>query len=442
MQAPRFLTTLLLSVLMIGAFTAPAPAQTVDEEVFVVVQAGRIITVAGEEIEDGEIVIVDGEIRLVGRDLDYPPNATIIDARDQVVMPGMVHARSRYGLTGYRRSGVHSNYDVADEVNWDEIDTEDLLKNGFTAVCLIPDGDVIPGMARVYRTAGPEDQRVLAKTPYLRVSMDNPGRDKQVLRNAFKKARSEIEKVEKARKEWEEKQKKAQEAEKKKQQQEQDKKGQSAQQDEGDGKNGGDAEDDKPEEFKPPATDPAHERIIALLREEATYPLLIEVNGASELLHAWDVLENEDVPYKLFLGRGGGSDYNYVIDRLEEEKLAILTIPSMGYLPQTATRFNYPAELVLAGCEPAFVPAADFAGAFEAYREVIATAVRAGLPREDAIHAMTAAAAEFVGVGDRLGAIEKGKHADLVFLDGDPVDPLSRVRRVMVLGEIVWEAEE
>ena len=41
---------------------------------------------------------------------------------------------------------------------------------------------------------------------------------------------------------------------------------------------------------------------------------------------------------------------------------------------------------------------------------------------------------------DRLGTIEKGKDADLVFLNGDPLATDTRVTRVMTFGEIAWEA--
>ena len=42
-------------------------ARAQDAERIVVVKAGRIITVTGEEIERGEIVIRDGKIELVDR---------------------------------------------------------------------------------------------------------------------------------------------------------------------------------------------------------------------------------------------------------------------------------------------------------------------------------------------------------------------------------------
>ncbi len=73
------------------------------------------------------------------------------------------------------------------------------------------------------------------------------------------------------------------------------------------------------------------------------------------------------------------------------------------------------------------------------FRARLADLVRAGLPRDQALKAVTLNAAKALGMEDRLGSIEKGKDADLIFLDGDPLGPQNRLTRVMTLGEIVWE---
>ena len=55
---------------------------------------------------------------------------------------------------------------------------------------------------------------------------------------------------------------------------------------------------------------------------------------------------------------------------------------------------------------------------------------------------MTLNVATAFGVADRFGSIEEGKAADLVFIDGDVLDPLARVTRVMIGGEVVWTKED
>ena len=65
---------------------------------------------------------------------------------------------------------------------------------------------------------------------------------------------------------------------------------------------------------------------------------------------------------------------------------------------------------------------------------------RAGMPALDVIRAVTINAAEMLGWGDRIGAIEPGKFADLVAVAGDPIadtSELERVRFVMKDGRVV-----
>lgn len=56
--------------------------------------------------------------------------------------------------------------------------------------------------------------------------------------------------------------------------------------------------------------------------------------------------------------------------------------------------------------------------------------VEAGIPPMDAIRAGTTVAARLIGYGDRLGTIEKGKLADLISVEGNPVAEIRNMRRV------------
>lgn len=431
------------------ASTATAQA----DEQFTVIKAGRIITVSGEEITDGEIVIVDGKVRLVGRNLEYPAAATVIDARRQTVMPGMIHLRSRAGLPGYTRSGVHTDWHVNDELYLDEIDFSEHLRHGFTSVCLMPAGTGLPGMSAVYRTAGPRESRLLQKDAYLRVTMSNTGTDKPVLRGAIRKAKEEIAKVAKARQEWEEKRRAEQ------QQQQQQQGGQSGGTGGGGGGGAGSgaaptqqppqpqpgqqppAPPATPAQFTPPAIDKSHEPLMNLIEKKAAHPLVLEVSSASDVLHAFDVLKEEpNLPVRMYVGvRSQSNDLHYVLPLLAERKTPLLVEPFISSIAETTIRFNLPAELAANGCDITFVPPSDASVSMRNFRATTADVVRAGLPRNIAIKALTLNQARFVGLDSRLGTIEKGKDADLIFLDGDVLDPASRVKRVMIGGEIVWE---
>lgn len=442
----------------LAAGFAATPVTAGDEESFVVVKAGRVITVSGEEISRGEIVIIDGKIRLVGVGLDYPADATIIDARDQTVMPGWVHPSSRHGLLGYSRNGVAGNQSVNDEVMLETIDFDPFLKAGYTAVGLRPDGGGIPGTMSVYRTGAPDDldpllgeSRMLRELSALRIGMASPARDKNIVRGAIGKAKAELEKIVKAREEFDKKQaeekKKAEEAAKTK-------------------KDGDDEEGEEKEEaeFKPPATDATHQPLMDWLEEKLTVRPLIELGGASTLLHLEEVMAaDEKLRSNLYLA--ASSSTVEIVDRLAERDAIVVTTMSMTTMPQTSTVFNLAGALDAAGASLALTPesigggfggfrgrggrgggggapaaqAADATASMQSARSRLGSLVRAGLSRETAIKAVTLHPAMVLGVDKRIGSIEAGKDADLIFLSGDPVDPVSTVERVMILGRIVWE---
>jgi len=66
-----------------------------------------------------------------------------------------------------------------------------------------------------------------------------------------------------------------------------------------------------------------------------------------------------------------------------------------------------------------------------------ALAVKGGLDIYDALKAITINPAVILGIDDKVGSIEKGKHADLVLYDGNPLEILSRAEMVVVNGIIV-----
>jgi hypothetical protein len=347
---------------------------------------------------------------------------------------------------------VHGDWKASSEVYLSQIRFDDLLEAGYTAVCFVPDGTDVPGVAAVYRTAGPDDQRLLLEGAYLRANPEWAEKGKENLREAFKKANEEIEKVKKAREEWEKKQKEKKDKEQKK---DEDKPEPPKEEKKEDGKTAdvptstaklqpeqlsGAKEGKEAEEFKPPTIDAKYQPLVDLIQHKEGVRLLVEIFRASDLHHLDDVLSRyEGITPVLYLGTSRQTDYHYVVDALGKRKAAVILYPWIHFLPDTRTRYNLMKELFAAGCSVSAAPA--WGQDKEEYlniRERLADLVRAGLPRADAMKSLTLNPANAIGVGKRLGSIEKDKDADLVFLDGDPLDSHSRVTRVMILGEFVW----
>jgi cytosine/adenosine deaminase-related metal-dependent hydrolase len=73
----------------------------------------------------------------------------------------------------------------------------------------------------------------------------------------------------------------------------------------------------------------------------------------------------------------------------------------------------------------------------DALRFSAAACVRAGLDRDVAWSALSARAAEIAGVSDRVGRLARGLDADVVLWSGHPLDLASRVEAVLVDGLLV-----
>lgn len=58
---------------------------------------------------------------------------------------------------------------------------------------------------------------------------------------------------------------------------------------------------------------------------------------------------------------------------------------------------------------------------------------------EEALSTITINSAEILGLGNRIGSIEKGKDADIVILDGSPFDTFTNTLYTIIDGEIVYK---
>ncbi|MEA4811101.1 MAG: amidohydrolase [Anaerolineaceae bacterium] len=60
---------------------------------------------------------------------------------------------------------------------------------------------------------------------------------------------------------------------------------------------------------------------------------------------------------------------------------------------------------------------------------------KAGLPESEAFRSITIVPAQILGIDDKVGSIEPGKDADLVFWDRHPFDLYAQVKKVMINGQ-------
>lgn len=432
-KLPRAAALPPLIVLIAGLLVAPLQAQDAEadgEERFAVVLAGKIITISGKDVDQGMIVLANGRIRNVGRDIEYPRNARVFDARKWVALPGLINAHSRFGLSGYQRTGVQGELGASDEYTPVAGDMDELVKAGFTTVALTPLGNGIPGRAMVVRTGGPADQRVLNEKSYLQVLADT-----MTLRGALDRAQAEIDKVDKARKDFEAKQKQAAAASQPASQSASGPAGQPSSQP-------ATAPASQPA-FQPPPIDPAIQPLVDLIQKKEGIRALIELTTASDLLHLNRLFEKHDIARDYMIRNVGfAANFSFIVEQLGEHKPRLIAYPTQDRLPNSVVRNPLQHDLTKAGCELSMIPLNDSAREHANLLPRLAELVRDGWSRDEALKSVTLHPARLLGLDQRLGTIEKDREGDFTFFDRDPLDPTARVTAVMIAGQVVYVAEE
>jgi len=98
---------------------------------------GNIITVSGDNIAGGDILIQGSKIMKVGKNLAGPPEAEVIDLKGQWVMPGIIDSHSHIALEGdVNEMGdlITGEVDCRDVINPEDINIFYALTGGVTSI--------------------------------------------------------------------------------------------------------------------------------------------------------------------------------------------------------------------------------------------------------------------------------------------------------------------
>ncbi len=172
------------------------------------------------------------------------------------------------------------------------------------------------------------------------------------------------------------------------------------------------------------------EAMIPLFEGKA--PLMVTASKEREILAAIKFAEEEKVKIILADVREPGK----ATQEIAKKKIPCILGPVTQLPPEAdmSYDFNYslPSQLHKAGVKFAFGSFQNqFARniAFEA-----ASASSYGLPYDEALKAITLSAAEIWGIGDKYGSIEKGKYADLLITNGDPLEVKTDIKMLFIQG--------
>jgi imidazolonepropionase-like amidohydrolase len=112
------------------------------------------------------------------------------------------------------------------------------------------------------------------------------------------------------------------------------------------------------------------------------------------------------------------------------EVLRQMKIYGVRLVPTFAVESQFVERLTAVRAEGVEILAGSGTGEPAALHQELELLVKAGLSPLEAIRAATSAAAEFMGVEDRVGAIRPGMEADLVLLDANPLADIRNTRRI------------
>ncbi len=382
----------------------------------------RIVTVSGAEIENGTVVIRDGKIEAVGASVNVPAGVQEIDGRGLSVYPGMIDAGTSMGLVeiGGGAPGtvdlseigeINPNVQAIVAVNPHTAHVGVTRVGGVTSVLTMPRGGLISGQAALINLVG-TSPREMAVVPTAAMVINFPragssggggfaqqGQPPDI--NELIKTRDrQVEQLRKLLR---------------------------------DAEAYGKAQDAYARDNSLPRPD--RNVVLASLvpAVRGQMPVIFTADRETDIRAAIRFAEEMKLRPIIM----GGNDAWKIAAFLNQHKVpvilnGVLDLPSREDDPYDVLYENA-AKLQQAGVT--FCISTGDTGAH--VRDLpfhAGMAAAYGLPKAEALKAVTLYPAQITGVADRLGSIEVGKIANLVVTDGDLLEARTHVRYLFIDG--------
>lgn len=381
------------------------------------IKNGNIYTMAGDIIDNGSILIDNGKIVEVGKDIVAPLDAEVIDAEGRMVLPGFIDGHTHLGMweegIGFEGSDGNEAIDpvtphlrAIDAINPMDEGFKDAYKAGVTSVVTGPgSANVIGGFATAIKTYGRRIDDMIIKDPVaMKIAFgENPKRvynsqnkspmtrmaTAAILRENLYKAKAYLEKKEAA----------------------------------------------KGDISKMPEFNLKMEALAMVLKKEI--PLKAHAHRADDIFTALRIAKEFDVDITLEHCTEG----HLIADYLAEEEKAAFVGPTLSNRSKVELRnlsFETPGILNKKGIKVGIITDAPVIPL--QYLPICAgLAVKSGMDEMEALKAITIYPAEIIGIADRVGSIEIGKDADIVIFDGNPIKDIECKTYVTIInGEVVY----
>jgi imidazolonepropionase-like amidohydrolase len=388
-----------------------------------VIRNAHVVTVSGADLDDVTVVISGGRISAVGANVNAPAGAQVIDASGLWVYPGMIDAGTNMGLVEVS-SGAPGTIDTQElgdmnpnvaaiwAVNPSSSHIAVTRVEGVTSVLSLPSGGTISGQAAFINLAG-SSPREMAVAPQAALVIDFPrvgggggfaaflAAQQGITQDALSQRDRRVEELRRMFR---------------------------------DAEAYGRAQDayaKDPKSVPRPPTDLKLAALVPYARGER--PAIFRAERERDIRNA--VRFAEELKLKAVII--GGSEAWKAAQFLKEKNVpvildSVLNLPLREDDPYDSLYENA-AKLQAAGVR--FCISTGDSGAH--VRDLpfhAGMAAAYGLPKTEALKAVTLYPAQILGVADRVGSIEQGKIANLVVTDGDLLEARTHVRHLFIAG--------
>lgn len=385
-----------------------------------VLRNATVHTVSGANISGGAVVVIAGRIAEIGTKVSVPKGARVIDLQGLHLYPGLIDSATQLGLTEI--GSVRETNDSADigdfnpqlraivAVNPASEHIPVTRANGITTAVTGPAGGVLSGQAALIHLAGwtweemavapaisMQLQFPVIETPPRMFRIIDPGAPRtpftELKRSYDRRLQQLHEFVEQARRYQ------------------------------------------RAKAAKMPGFEPDLKLEAMLPVLDGRMPVAVRADRERAIRDAIKFAEQEKLRIVLIHPEEAWK----VAADLKAKNIPVILGPTLSLPAEEDDPYDkpytVPAELYKAGVKFAF---GSFSASFARNLPYqAANAVAYGLPYNEALKAVTLNAAEIWGVADQVGSIDKGKWADLIVTDGDPLETRTQVKQAFIRGKPV-----
>jgi len=389
------------------------------------IKNGKVLTMTGVEYDNGYVLIDEGKIVEVGRgkkSIRGKKDIDIIDAEGKYVLPGFIDAHCHVGMwedsVGFEGDDGNEMTDpvtphlrAIDAVYHFDRCFREALENGVTTVVTGPgSANVIGGQFVALKTFGRRIEEMIIKDPVaIKVAF---GENPKTVYNDRKQAPSTRMATAALLRESLMRAKEYKELL--------------------------DEYNNDKENVDKPEYDIKMEALLKVL--DGQIPVKAHAHRADDIITAIRIAKEFDIRLTIEHCTEG----HLIKDILLEEGVSAIVGPILSDRSKIELRnmsIKTPGILSKAGIKTAIMT--DHPCIPVQYLSLCAAlAVREGMDEGEALKAITINAAQLTEIDKRVGSLEKGKDADVIIMDGHPLELKTRVVTTIISGQVVYERKE